>query len=118
MGFGRYRLVVFGTGLVTLCLGCTTQADNAKLARDQARFEQTVKSVNDDLQRKIDDATAARLFARHYSDAPDEPTADYFVFRKCHDDPPKQPANQKRCAVLQARVAKAEAAEQAKERAW
>ena len=91
-------------------VACGSHIDRAKLAEDRQHFDATVAGIDSDLQWRLDKATAESLWVRRYSDAPDVVTANYYMFVKCHEEPPTHEANKRACAVLQGRVSKAEAA--------
>jgi hypothetical protein len=88
--------------------GC--ESNSAKLQEDERQFHAVAQGQVDALQWKLDDATAARLF----DDGTQAGIDRYMMFRKCHEEPPKKEANKIACAVLQGRVARAEASEQRK----
>jgi hypothetical protein len=84
--------------LLPLCVSCGPS--DAQVKEDEARFQETVKAQEDALQWKLDDEVASQIFTTE---------SDYLTFRRCHEHPPTLATNQKRCATLQDRVAKAEA---------
>ncbi len=108
------KAVLAALAVVALA-GCNADHE-AKLRDDQSNFAAVVKGQQDGLQWDVDKATAQKLFWRYYSDAPPEPTRDYEVFLKCHDAPPTHDANRQMCAALQARVAKQEAKDDARDK--
>lgn len=106
---------LLATLAVVALAGCDAGHD-AKFREDQSNFAAVVKGQQNDLKWQVDKATAQKLFWRSYSDAPSEPTRDYEVFLKCHDAPPTHEANRRMCAGLQARVAKQEAKDDARDK--
>jgi hypothetical protein len=96
--------------VLTTLVGCDS-GSAAKLQADQAHFEATAQAQIDNLQWKVDDATAAEIF----DDGTDVGMNRYLTFRKCHEEPPSHAANKKICAAIQARVSQAEARSEAQD---
>jgi outer membrane murein-binding lipoprotein Lpp len=104
--------IVLAVMLLTIgFVGCETEQHKEQVAADQKHLADTIKGVNDDLQWKLDDATATRIFEND-KDA----VGNYMKFRKCHVEPPTNEANKKVCAVLRGRVARAEAKAEAQQK--
>lgn len=78
--------------------GCDSSND-ARLQAAERDFHARLKSQEDAVQWKLDDAIAVQIFDARRD----------LVFRKCHEEPPTHDANKKACAALQDRVAKREA---------
>lgn len=79
-------------------VGCDSKPSH-EAQEAERNFQQTVKSTTDDMQWKVDEATAQNLFDRDL-----DGVSEYMDFRQCH----KERLNGKRCQMLMARVKRQE----------